>query len=105
MKYKYLQKVEGYAENCRKSNLLANKAGFLRRERISPKVFEDYCKNNADEAALIDAVFEDEALNADTKKLSATVLNMYMKSIFKSNGEADADSVLYVSEHGEEDLI
>ena len=102
MKYKYLTKAESYAQSCRKNGLLANKAGFFRQSKITPKEYEVFIKSNPDEAALIDALFEDEALNADTKKLSATVLNLYMKCRF-GYGEKEAEGFAVVSGHDEED--
>ncbi len=88
-RFKYLVKAEEYAEQCRKNNMLANKAGFLRREKLAPHVFEEYCRDNRDEAELIDAVFEDEALNAGAKNLSATVLNLYLKNLFEKTEPED----------------
>ena len=104
MKYKYLTKAELYAEECREKNMLANKAGFLRRQKIPPTVFEEYCKDNRDEAELIDAVFEDEALNAGAKNLSATVLGMYLKNLF-DRGEKDGEGINVISLTEEEDAI
>ena len=104
MKYKYLNKAEIYAKECREKNMLANKAGFLRRNQIAPSVFDEYCRENRDEAELIDAVFEDEALNAGAKNLSATVLNMYLKNLFERGGKEDQGiSVISLTE--EEDAI
>jgi len=85
MKYKYLSRAETYAEECRSKNTLANKAGFLRREKLAPHKFEQFCLSHRDEAELIDAVFEDEALNAGAKNLSATVLSLYLKNLFEKN--------------------
>lgn len=104
MKYKYLSKAEQYAEECREKNMLANKAGFLRRNRLAPHVFEEYCKENRDEAELIDAVFEDEALNAGAKNLSATVLNLYLKNLFE-RGEKDGAGISVISLTDEEDAV
>ena len=86
-KYKYLSLAEDYAQECRSKNMLANRAGFLRRQRISPGTFRAYCEKNRDEAELIDAVFEDEALNTGAKNLSATVLSLYLKSLLEQNGD------------------
>ena len=102
MKYKYLARAEEYAQNCRKNGLLANKAGFFRQSKITPKEYDGFVRSNPDEAALIDALFEDEALNADTKKLSATVLNLYMKCRF-GYGEKDAEGYTVESGHDGED--
>ncbi len=102
MKYKYLSRAEEYAKDCRKNGLLANKAGFFRTSKIAPKDYEAFSKANPDEAALIDALFEDEALNADTKKLSATVLNLYMKCRF-GYGEKEAEGFSVISGHDGED--
>ena len=103
-KYKYLDKAELYAKECRENSMLANKAGFLRRQRIAPHVFEEYCKQNRDEAELIDSVFEDEALNAGAKNLSATVLSMYLKNLF-DRGERDDGAISVISLTGEEDAL
>lgn len=92
--YKYLSLAEAYAADCRSKNMLANRAGFLRRERISPRAFRAYCEKHSDEAELIDAVFEDEALNAGAKNLSATVLSMYLKNLLGQNGEDDGIKVV-----------
>lgn len=102
MKYKYLSRAESYAQGCRKNGLLANKAGFFRQSKITPKEYDAFVKENPDEAALIDALFEDEALNADTKKLSATVLNLYMKCRF-GYGEKEPESFTVISGHEAED--
>lgn len=104
MKYKYLQKAEEYAEECRKNSMLANRAGFLRRQKLAPHVYNDYCQKNRDEAELIDAVFEDEALNAGAKNLSATVLSMYLKSLFEKTGR-DERGISVISLTGEEDAL
>lgn len=104
MKYKYLSKAEVYAQECREKNMLANKAGFLRRNRLAPHVFDEYCKQNRDEAELIDAVFEDEALNAGAKNLSATVLSMYLKNLF-DRGEKEDGGISVISLTEEEDAI
>ena len=102
MKYKYLSRAEEYAKDCRKNGLLANKAGFFRTSKIAPKEYETFAKENPDEAALIDALFEDEALNADTKKLSATVLNLYMKCRL-GYGEKESEGFTVISGHDGED--
>ena len=102
MKYKYLSRAENYAQSCRKNGLLANKAGFFRKSKITPSEYDEFSKENPGEAALIDALFEDEALNADTKKLSATVLNLYMKCRF-GYGEKESESFAVVSGHDGED--
>lgn len=84
--------------------MLANKAGFLRQLRLAPHVFDEYCKDNRDEAELIDAVFEDEALNAGAKNLSATVLSLYLKNLFEKS-EKDGASISVISLTEEEDSI
>ena len=104
MKYKYLNRAEGYAQVCRKNGSLANKAGFLRHEKIAPADYAEFCRKNPDEAALIEALFEDEALNTDTKKLSATVMNLYMKYRV-GYGEKETDEICVVSCHDEEDGV
>lgn len=88
-KFKYLPKAEAYAAECRAGGTLANRAGFLRRYRIPPGQYRTFCDDNKDEAGLIDALFEDEALNSGSKSLSATVLGMYLKSLF---GERDDEA-------------
>ena len=103
-KFKYLIKAEEYAEQCRTKNMLANKAGFLRREKLAPHVFEEYCKDNRDEAELIDAVFEDEALNAGAKNLSATVLNLYLKNLFEK-GTPDDKGISVIAYNDAEDAL
>ncbi|MBO4422085.1 MAG: hypothetical protein J5879_01495 [Clostridia bacterium] len=104
MKFKYLNRAEQYAAECRENNMLANKAGFLRRHRIPPTAFADYCRNNRDEAELIDAVFEDEALNAGAKNLSATVLSMYLKNLLE-RGEDGGDEIGVISISSPEDAL
>ena len=101
-KYKYLSRAEDYALECRSRNMLANRAGFLRRERISPRSFREYCERNRDEAELIDAVFEDEALNTGANNLSATVLSLYLKSLL---GQNDDGTVGVISMQPPEDAL
>ena len=103
-RYKYLTRAEAYADFCRSNNMLANKAGFLRREKLAPHVYDEYCKQNRDEAELIDAVFEDEALNAGAKNLSATVLSMYLKNLFDRDEKED-NAISVISLTKEEDAI
>ncbi|MBR4255824.1 MAG: hypothetical protein IKQ18_01570 [Clostridia bacterium] len=103
-RYKYLTRAEAYADFCRSNNMLANKAGFLRREKLAPHVYDEYCKQNRDEAELIDAVFEDEALNAGAKNLSATVLSMYLKNLFEK-GEKDDGAISVITLNEAEDAL
>ena len=103
-RFKYLQRAEDYADMCRANNMLANKAGFLRREKLAPHVYEEYCKQNRDEAELIDAVFEDEALNAGAKNLSATVLSMYLKNLFEK-GEKEDTGISVITLNQAEDAL
>ena len=104
MKYKYLPKAEAYAAECRANSMLANRAGFLRRNRIPPRQYRRFCEENRDEAELIDAVFEDEALNSGVKSLSATVLGMYLKSLFEGRRD-DGPGISVVSLQDEEDSL
>ena len=104
MKFRYLTLAENYAAECRSKNMLANRAGFLRRERICPRAFRDYCEKHRDEAELIDAVFEDEALNAGAKNLSATVLSLYLKNLLGQSADG-GDGISIISLQDPEDAL
>lgn len=97
-----LDAVESYVEWCLQKERMPNLAGFLRHSSMSRRKFNSECAKSKEAAELIEAVFEDEALNAGTKKISAAVLNMYLKSRF-GYGEKEEESVEIVSGHSEDD--
>lgn len=49
------------------------------------------CEKYPKQSQLIKSIFEDEALNSGTKKISASVLNLYLKSRFGYGGEEKTD--------------
>ncbi len=44
--------------------------------------YSELCKKHPVAGELADSIFEDEALNANTKKISSSVLNLYLKERF-----------------------
>ncbi len=55
--------------------------------QITQDEYNKLCEKFPKQAQLARSVFEDEALNSGTKKISASVLNLYLKSQFGYGGE------------------
>ena len=53
--------------------------------------YNTLCEKYPRQSQLIRSIFEDEALNSGTKKISASVLNLYLKSRFGYGGEEKVD--------------
>ncbi len=78
----FLHSVETYVTKAAESERIPNLAGYLRFMSMSKNVYEELCKKYPEASELIDLIFEDEALNANTKKISSSVLNLYIKERF-----------------------
>lgn len=88
---RFLQSIEKYTVVCNESDRLPNLAGFLRFMQMTPDEYSALCGRFPKSAQLAVSVFEDEALNSGTKKISASVLNLYLKSRFGYGGEEKCD--------------
>lgn len=93
-----LRSVDNYVTVCNTEDRLPNLAGYLRFTELTREEYAAICERFPKQAQLAQAVFEDEALNSGTKKISASVLNLYLKSRFGYGGEEKCadDGVLNV---------
>ncbi len=101
---RFLQSIEKYTCVCNSDDRLPNLAGYLRFMGMTDEEYAKLCEKFPKQAQLAMSVFEDEALNSGTKKISASVLNLYLKSRFGYGGEekGDGDGILsVVCEHGD----
>lgn len=99
---RFLQSVENYVSVCVDKERIPNRAGYLRYMRLTREKYDELCRKNSEEAELIDSIFEDEALNANTKKISSSVLNLYMKERFGyGSGEETGGEVNVICSHGD----
>lgn len=101
---RFLQSIEKYTEVCDENERLPNLAGYLRFMGMTEEEYTVLCERFPKQSQLARSVFEDEALNSGTKKISASVLNLYLKSRFGYGGEEkhDDDGILnVVCEHGD----
>ncbi len=99
---RFLQSVENYVEACAERERIPNRAGYLRYMHLTREKFDELCRRNKEEAELIDSVFEDEALNANTKRISSSVLNLYMKERFGYGvGEDTGGDINVICSHGD----
>lgn len=101
---RFLQSIERYTCACNNDERLPNLAGYLRFMELTAEEYAKICEKFPKQAQLADSVFEDEALNSGTKKISASVLNLYLKSRFGYGGEEkhDEDGILnVVCEHSD----
>ncbi len=78
----FLRSVEAYVSQASESERIPNRAGYLRFMSMTKNVYEELCKRYPETAELAELIFEDEALNANSKKISSSVLNLYMKERF-----------------------
>ena len=83
--------AERYAATCQEQERLPNLAGYLRLMDLTQDEYNALCEKYPKQSQLIRSIFEDEALNSGTKKISASVLNLYLKSRFGYGGEEKAD--------------
>lgn len=95
---RFLQSVDRYVDVCKSEDRLPNLAGFLRFTEMTLSEYSDACERFPRQAELAQASFEDEALNSGTKKISASVLNLYLKSRFGygSDEKSEQDGALNV---------
>ncbi len=77
-----LGSIEDYVRHCAESERIPNRAGYLRFMHLTRDDYFRLCRKYEKEAQLADSIFEDEALNANTKRISSSVLNLYMKERF-----------------------
>ncbi len=78
----FIKSVEQYVKQACEQERVPNKAGYLRFMSMTKNTYAALCQKYPEAAELIDQIFEDEALNANTKKISSSVLNLYMKERF-----------------------
>lgn len=101
---RFLQSIEKYTKVCDENERLPNLAGYLRFMGMTEEEYTVLCEKFPKQSQLARSIFEDEALNSGTKKISASVLNLYLKSRFGYGGEEkhDDDGILnVVCEHGD----
>jgi hypothetical protein len=96
--------VDAKRSSKRSMRRFPNLAGFCRYFRIGGSEYNALAAKYPLEFEYLSAVLEDEALNSGTKKISASVLNLYLKSRFGYGGEDkhDDDGILsVVCEHSD----
>lgn len=102
MRFDILASAEAYVAYCAENNLLPNRAGFCRYAGITQTRYRYICRYNREKAEIVEAIFEDEALNCGSRKTPAAVLNMYLKSRF-GYGETEEGELNVISRHDKED--
>ncbi len=82
----FLKSIEDYVASAAELERIPNRAGYLRFMSMTKDTYFSLCEKYPQTAELADSIFEDEALNANTKKISSSVLNLYMKERFGYGG-------------------
>ena len=86
MKFKngkqFLLSVNKYVEHCKAEERIPNRAGYLRFFKIPSSEYKQICETCQKEVEIAEAIFEDEALNVNPKRVSAGILSLYLKSRF-----------------------
>ena len=85
---RFLYTVGKYVEKCRGEERIPNLAGYLHYIGITAEEYKEIARAYRRETEIADAIFEDEALNTPPKRISPSVLSLYLKSRF-GYGAAD----------------